>query len=561
MTSLLISIKIILMKLIKKIFCFIFLLFILHSCSNSSESDPLKVLFIGNSYMYYNSSPELFKALVNEKFPNKVVEVQLISQGGMTLKRHWEEEKAVQAIQSNDWDYVILQEQSKLGMGLIIDNDIYFGQTDYFYEYARKFDVEIANAGAQTAFFMTWSIKQRPEEQEILTHAYCTIAKELDAKLIPIGLVWDKIRTTGEFDLYVNDGSHPSAHGSYLAASTIFSSLLEESPTGLSGTISGLELSSSGEPSLEIQSLVDIPDADALAIQKASWDVVEAIGIAGGYVDMKEPRPSYVLPEFSEGDIINSKDIEGRWYGTSTYSSNYLGLILDIDNIDSNLEIELSFYTPDSQDEFVVKDVELLEKQLNLTIMDSLRTMNSKVSFSLNQDELYGLSKSFGGNIINYKHWNLTKQKTQNNIDLEAVDGLMQSFKSDISERGYVQAAMRHYERYSALINETYLPEENYLNAVGYNFIQDKKVNRALDVFELAMTLYPESVNTYDSYGETLIVAGEYEKGLMIYTKGYELAKKIGHENVSYMEANLKKFKEGKSIQVQLPPAPPPPTQ
>jgi len=138
----------------------------------------------------------------------------------------------------------------------------------------------------------------------------------------------------------------------------------------------------------------------------------------------------------------------------------------------------------------------------------------------------------------------------------------MKSFNNEIDKIGYVKAAINHYKRYGSLINDTYLPDEMYLNVVGYNFVEDGKIKDALDIFELAMTLYPESVNTYDSYGETLIKAGKFEKGLNIYTKGYELAKKTGNENAAYMEANLKRFKDGKSKQQQsaLPPPPPPPT-
>ena len=547
------------MKLIKSSFYFIFLLFILQSCLKSVESDSIKILFIGNSYTYYNSSPELLKALVNEKFPNKLIEVQLISQGGMTLKRHWEEGRAMEAIESNDWDYVVLQEQSKLGMGLIIDNDFYFGQTDNFYEYARKFDAEIKNSGAKTAFFMTWSIKQRPEEQEILTHAYSSIAKELDAKLIPVGLVWDKVRDKGQFNLYDMDGSHPSAHGSYLVATSMFSSLLEENPLRLSGKISGLGLSSLGEASLEQELLVDISEDDAIAIQNASWEVVETIRKEGGYIDINKPEQSYTLPKLIEGDNIDSKLIEGRWYGTSTYSTNYLGMILDIENTQNDLDVVLSFYSPDRLDEIVVKDVELKEKQLDMIIIDSLRSMSSNLSFSLSKEQLSGLSKSFGGNFINYKHWNFSREENQKEINLEAVDVLMKTFDNEIDKIGYAKAAINHYKRYSSLINETYLPEEIYLNAVGNNFVEDGKVNNALNIFELAMVLYPESVNTYDSFGEALIKAGKFEKGLDIYTKGYELAKKTGDKNTAYMEANLKKFKEGKSKQQERT-LPPPPT-
>ena len=262
------------MQQLKKILTFIFLVSVTLSWSQSMVSDTTKILFIGNSYTYYNSLPELVKGMAQEKFPNQVIETQLVSQGGMTLKRHWEEEKSIQAIRSGHWDFVVLQEQSKLGMGVVINDDFYFGQTDLFYEYARKFDEEIKNAGAKTVFFMTWSRSDNPEEQEILTYAYSSIAKELDAILAPVGLAWDQLRTNTTFNLYVADGSHPSPMGSYLAASTIFSTLFEVSPLGLSGKVYGKILSSSGAPSIETKSLTAISMADAQAIQTASWSVV-----------------------------------------------------------------------------------------------------------------------------------------------------------------------------------------------------------------------------------------------------------------------------------------------
>ena len=63
------------------------------------------------------------------------------------------------------------------------------------------------------------------------------------------------------------DGSHPSAYGSYLVATSVFSSLLDEDPSGLTGVISGLKLSSRGVPDLANQPLVNINKTDALVIQ------------------------------------------------------------------------------------------------------------------------------------------------------------------------------------------------------------------------------------------------------------------------------------------------------
>jgi len=262
------------MQAIRCCFIYILLIFVILSCSESKESETLNILFIGNSYTFYNSSPELVKALIQERFPNREVRVKLVSKAGITLERHWKGNKALRVIRTGHWDYVILQEQSKLGMGVKIDNRTYIGQTDLFFEYARKFDAEIKKVGAKTVFFMTWSRRGHPDEQEILSHAYTTIAKERDALLAPVGLVWDKLRANNQLDLYTMDGSHPSALGSYLVATTIFATLLEEQPLGLSGKITGKRLSRVGKSSLKKHPLVDISKADAEVIQRASWAVV-----------------------------------------------------------------------------------------------------------------------------------------------------------------------------------------------------------------------------------------------------------------------------------------------
>lgn len=536
--------------------------FLVFACSTGEQSDSLRVLFIGNSYSYFNSTPELVKALFQEKYPDRKIETRLVSQGGMTLQMHWQGEEALAAIRSQQWDYVVLQEQSKLGMGVMIDRDIYFGNTDLFFEYARKFDTEIKKSGAETVFFMTWSIKSRPEEQEILTYAYSKIAQELDAKLVPVGLAWATIRTDNQFDLYAPDGSHPSPWGSYLVATTMFATLSEETPIGLSGSLSGKKLSRSGQPSSETTTLVTITNEDARKIQEASWSHVEALQSEGDYPEVKRPQPTYVLPEVVQQEPLTMDDITGRWYGTTAYGFNYLGLVLDANEVDGKLDVDMVFYSPDQQDRMTVLSDTVENNLLILNVYDSLRTLSSRVSLAFTEDQkLTGLIESFG-NIALYRHLTLSKEKVQQGLDLVAYDELWQVFQSSIDEQGYVQAAVNHYANYSELIGETYQPEERYLNAQGYNFLRDGRVNDALDQFALANYLYPESVNTYDSYAEALVIAGDKEKALAVYTEGYELAKKTGDENLAYIEANLNKLKEGEPVEQELQaPPPPPPTR
>lgn len=544
----------------KAIFTLLLLLIAALSFAQADRSDTTKILFIGNSYTYFNSSPELLKGLAKEKFPDHVVETQLVSQGGMTLERHWKGDRALEALKSKDWDYVVLQDQSKLGMGTIIDDRTYFGETSLFFEYARRFDAEIKKTTAETVFFMTWSTENHPEEQEILTHAYSSMAKELGAKLAPVGLVWDAVRDQDQMNLYYSDGSHPSAYGSYLIATTMFATLFGESPVDLSGQLSGNQLSSTGAIALESATLTDISTSDANVIQAASWAVVESLNKSGHYPEVEKPSLNFPIPVLEAGESMDLQRISGRWYGTSTYSGDYDGLILDVKSQDNNPKVSLAFYTPDRADQMTIAKFSIEDDQLHLTIMDSLRSLRSKITFSMSEGQLTGVSKSLGSQMTRYKSWDISKNQTQNGIDLESVDVLMQSFRSNTEKSGYIAAALRYYTQYSELIGKAYKPEETYLNAMGNILINDNKSTEALNLFELATTLYPQSINAYLNYGEALLTAKQPEKGIRNYTAGYELAKSTNHKDVLLIEANLKKLKvDASAIQRVLPPPPPPP--
>ena len=59
-----------------------------------------RVLFVGNSYTYVNSLPQMFKAMVESQSPDYDVEVKFIGGGGATLKKHWQMGEASRAIKS-----------------------------------------------------------------------------------------------------------------------------------------------------------------------------------------------------------------------------------------------------------------------------------------------------------------------------------------------------------------------------------------------------------------------------------------------------------------------------
>ena len=77
--------------------------------------------------------------------------------------------------------------------------------------------------------------------QQPITTAYASIAAEVGATLVPVGMVWERfLRAHDEPLLHDKDGSHPALAGSYLAACVFLVSLLNEDPVGLDAPVKGL---------------------------------------------------------------------------------------------------------------------------------------------------------------------------------------------------------------------------------------------------------------------------------------------------------------------------------
>jgi len=60
------------------------------------------------------------------------------------------------------------------------------------------------------------------------------LAKETGATVIPVGRVWEKVRSIRpDIQLFDKDGSHPSPAGTYLTACVVYTVLSGKSPIGL----------------------------------------------------------------------------------------------------------------------------------------------------------------------------------------------------------------------------------------------------------------------------------------------------------------------------------------
>ena len=206
------------------------------------------VLFIGNSFTARNDLPGLIAKMAAAK--RKRINHTLVSAGGASLRRHWNDAIARKEIASGRYDLVVLQEQSTLPIK----------NAQRFYENVRLFDEAVKAVGAKTVLYMTWARQNASEAQEVLASAYTTIGGELGAAVVPVGVAWEKfLAKHQEPVLHDRDQRHPTLAGSFLAACVFVGTLFGESPAEYDCEADGL-------------------DKDTrLRLEKTAWQVCKAL--------------------------------------------------------------------------------------------------------------------------------------------------------------------------------------------------------------------------------------------------------------------------------------------
>ena len=191
----------------------------------------IKVLFIGNSYTYFNDMPTAYF----EKLALAAgisVSVTTVTKGGWTLEKHADPSDVCGAqvevlLRENRYDYVILQEQSYRP---VVKPELFASSVRTLVEKALK-------NGAKPLLYATWGRAEgcllldelsmtNASMTESLATAYENIGRELGIPVAHVGRAFYEAKALHpNLELYNADLSHPSAAGSYLAALTLFARL------------------------------------------------------------------------------------------------------------------------------------------------------------------------------------------------------------------------------------------------------------------------------------------------------------------------------------------------
>ena len=225
---------------------------------------PQSVLWVGNSFFYYNNSMHnhfgQLAAAAGARVRGTSATISgsgldwhdmdsLLRPGGLGRYSFMPGNKVRFNEPGRQYDTAIMMDCSQC--------PIHPDLQKAFHDTARKHAQSLVRAGVRPVLFMSWAYKDKPEMTAELAEQYTVAGNANDMLVIPAGLAFAKaIAKRPDIELYQDDKRHPSLAGTYLAACTVYGALYRKSPVGLSYT-AGLS-----------------PDLVAL-LQTSAWEAVQ----------------------------------------------------------------------------------------------------------------------------------------------------------------------------------------------------------------------------------------------------------------------------------------------
>ncbi len=126
----------------------------------------------------------------------------------------------------------------------------------------------------------------------------------------------------------------------------------------------------------------------------------------------------------------------------------------------------------------------------------------------------------------------------RNNIEKYIKESLVYTLEKDILSAG-IEKAIRNFKKAKGSKDNKLTYEENDLNSLGYSLLNRQMNTESVKVFRLALDIYPNSANLYDSLGEAYMRSGDNIKAILNYEKSLDL--NPGNNNAIEMLNKLRK--------------------
>ena len=204
--------------------------------------NPKSVLFIGNSFFYYNNGvhkPVLGMVKANESL-GKGHRFRNITINSSSLEWHDVESyvtnEKIGSFSITSSNKYKKYDPEKYELAIMMDCSqcpIHEDRKELFNYYVDKHSKTLRDNGVEPALLMTWAYKDVPEMIDGLSSAYVSAGNRNKAMVFPVGLAFKLAqKELPDIDLYTPDKRHPSKAGTYLMAAVIYSSVYNVSPVG-----------------------------------------------------------------------------------------------------------------------------------------------------------------------------------------------------------------------------------------------------------------------------------------------------------------------------------------
>jgi hypothetical protein len=185
------------------------------------DGPPVRVLFVGNSLTDGNNVPGMVQAMAAAG--NVRLDYRAATMGGASLEDQWDAGGAREALTSEKWHFVVLQQ----GPSTLPDSQANLKL------WAGKWAQEIRKHGAEPALYMVWSFRHQRERLLLVSQSYRAAAQACGGKILAAGDAWrEALAADPDLSLY-SDNLHANVAGSYLAALVIAHGLAGVHPSAV----------------------------------------------------------------------------------------------------------------------------------------------------------------------------------------------------------------------------------------------------------------------------------------------------------------------------------------
>jgi hypothetical protein len=195
--------------------------------ARSRDEPPLRVLFVGNSYLYVNDLPAQVERLAALR--GRVVRTTLRAAPDYALVDHLHDRRFDRVL-AQPWDWVVLQQgpsASPQGCAELIAS-------------VRTIAERLHGRSLRIALVAGWPASRNASMSPAAERSYRDAAADVGACVMPVATAWRLARADDRVPtLYAADGLHATRMGTRLAALTVVDGLIGLAPAPLAARAAG----------------------------------------------------------------------------------------------------------------------------------------------------------------------------------------------------------------------------------------------------------------------------------------------------------------------------------